>query len=95
MEIKYVIIDLSKIDGDKLGEMLEKAYKDGYQKGCESIGSINAPTIPYIGDLYTTTNTNGMAIHGDGLNSGTIIVNGNNISTLKESISSISNEVSN
>ena len=32
MEIKYVVIDLSKIDGDKLSEMLEKAYKDGYQK---------------------------------------------------------------
>lgn len=95
MEIKYVVIDLSKIDGDKLGEMLEKAYKDGYQKGCECIGSINAPTIPYVGDFYTTTNTSGMAIRGDGLNSGTTIINGNDISTLTKSISSISNEVSN
>ena len=44
MEVKYIVIDLSKIDGDKLSEMLEKAYKDGYQKGRECIESINAPT---------------------------------------------------
>ena len=95
MEIKYVVIDLSKIDGDKLSEMLEKAYKDGYQKGRECIGSINAPTIPYMGDFYTTTNTSGMAIRGDSLNSGTIVVNGNSISPITESaISSISNKVS-
>ena len=98
MEIKYVVIDLSKIDGDKLSEMLEKAYKDGYQKGRECIGSINAPTIPYAGDYYTTaTSASGMAIRGDSLNSGTIVVNGNSISPIaaESAISSISNKASN
>lgn len=94
MEVKYIVVDLSKIDGDKLSEMLEKAYKDGYQKGRECIESISAPTIPYVGDYYTT-NTIGTAIRGDSLNTGTIIVNGNSISPTAENISSISNEVSN
>ena len=94
MEVKYVVIDLSKIDGDKLSEMLEKAYKDGYEKGRESIGGINAPTIPYVGDYYTT-NTIGTAIHGDSLSTGTIVLKGNSISPTVENISSISNEVSN
>ena len=94
MEVKYIVVDLSKIDGDKLSEMLEKAYKDGYEKGRESIGGINAPTIPYVGDYYTT-NTIGTAIRGDSLSTGTIIVNGNSISPTAENISSISNEVSN
>lgn len=94
MEVKYVVIDLSKIDGDKLSEMLEKAYKDGYEKGRECINGINAPTIPYVGDYYTT-NAIGTAIHGDNLNTSTIFVNGNSISPTVENISSISNEVSN
>ena len=98
MEIKYVVIDLSKFDGDKLSEMLEKAYKDGYQKGRECIGSINAPTIPYYGDYYTTTtSSSGMEIRGDSLNTtGTIVVNGNSISPIaaESAISSISNKVS-
>ena len=94
MEVKYVVIDLSKIDGDKLSEMLEKAYKDGYQKGRECIESINAPTIPYVGDYYTT-NAIGTAVRGDSLNTSIIIVNGNNVSPFTDSISSISNEVSN
>ena len=94
MEVKYVVIDLSKIDGDKLSEMLEKAYKDGYEKGRECINGINAPTIPYVGDYYTT-NSIGTAIRGDNLNTGTIFVNGNSISPTVENISSISNEVSN
>ena len=94
MEVKYIVVDLSKIDGDKLSEMLEKAYKDGYQKGRECIESINAPTIPYVGDYYTT-NAIGTAIRGDSLNTSTIIVNGNSVSPITDSISSISNEVSN
>lgn len=95
MEIKYVVIDLSKIDGDKLSEMLEKAYRDGYQKGRECIGSINAPTIPYTGDYYTTaTSASGIEIRGDSLSTGTIVVNGNSISPIAESaISSISKAV--
>ena len=67
MRIKYVVIDLSKIDGDKLGEMLSKAYEDGYKDGINS-AVVNAPTIPYCGDGwesitgYSTTATNSMAI---------------------------------
>lgn len=94
MEVKYVVIDLSKIDGDKLSEMLEKAYKDGYEKGRECINGINAPTIPYVGDYYTT-NAIGTAIRGDSLSTGTIVLKGNSASTITDSISSISNEVSN
>ena len=67
MNVKYVVIDLSKIDGDKLGEMLSKAYEDGYKDGINS-AVVNAPTIPYCGDAwdsitgYTTTATNSMTI---------------------------------
>ena len=52
MSVKYVVIDLSKIDGDKLGEMLSKAYEDGYKDGLNSVATINAPTIPYNGDQW-------------------------------------------
>lgn len=68
MAVKYVVIDLSKIDANKLEEMLTKAYTDGYQKGRECIGGITVPTIPYNGDGwssitgYSTTATNSMAI---------------------------------
>jgi hypothetical protein len=67
MNVKYVVIDLSKIDGDKLGEMLSKAYEDGYKDGLNS-AVVNAPTIPYCGDGwnsitgYSTTATNSIAI---------------------------------
>ena len=67
MKVKYVVIDLSKIDGDKLGEMLSKAYADGFKDGIDS-AVVNAPTIPYCGDGwdsitgYTTTATNSMTI---------------------------------
>ena len=54
MDIKYVVIDLSKIDTNKLEEMLTKAYSDGYQKGRECVGGITAPTIPYNGDTWHT-----------------------------------------
>ena len=54
MDVKYVVIDLSKIDTNKLEEMLNKAYSDGYIKGRECIGKINAPTIPYNGDAWQT-----------------------------------------
>jgi len=67
MDVKYVVIDLSKIDTNKLEEMLTKAYTDGYQKGRECIGGINAPTIPYNGDAWNsitgyTTTANSMTI---------------------------------
>ena len=65
MDVKYIVIDLSKIDTNKLEEMLTKAYTDGYQKGRECIGGITVPTIPYNGDTWQTitgyansTNTN-------------------------------------
>lgn len=79
MEVKYIVIDLSKIDGDKLSEMLEKAYKDGYQKGRECIGSITAPTIPYNGDAWQTvtgytTSTNTISVNGTELDSCAIAV---------------------
>ena len=82
MDVKYIVIDLSKIDGDKLSEMLEKAYKDGYQKGRECIGSITAPTIPYNGDAWQTvtgytTSTNAIntiGVNGTELDSCTIAV---------------------
>ena len=67
MKVKYVVIDLSKLDGDKLGEMLSKAYADGYKDGLES-AVVNAPTIPYCGDGwenitgYSTTATNSVTI---------------------------------
>jgi hypothetical protein len=67
MSVKYVVIDLSKIDGDKLGEMLSKAYEDGYKDGMNSVVAINAPTIPYNGDAWNsitgyTTTANSMTI---------------------------------
>lgn len=67
MSVKYIVIDLSKIDGDKLGEMLSKAYADGFKDGLDS-AVVNAPTIPYCGDgwnsitNYSTTATNSMTI---------------------------------
>lgn len=66
--IKYVVIDMSKLDMDKLSEMLTKAYEEGYKEGIKDYNYINAPTIPYNGDGwesvtgYTTTTTNSMTI---------------------------------
>ena len=66
MSVKYIVIDLSKIDGDKLGEMLSKAYEDGYKDGLNS-AVVNAPTIPYCGDGWSSvtgysTTANSMTI---------------------------------
>lgn len=30
--VKYIVIDLSKLDGDKLGAMLTEAYENGYNE---------------------------------------------------------------
>lgn len=79
MDVKYIVIDLSKVDGDKLGEMLSKAYEDGYKDGINSVITINAPTIPYNGDEwsnitgYSTTTTNSMAIDTSLTSNGDII----------------------
>lgn len=84
MRVKYVVIDLSKIDGDKLGEMLSKAYEDGYKDGLNS-AVVNAPTIPYCGDGwnsvtgYSTTansmtiDTSKTPISGSGISVGSAI----------------------
>ena len=79
MNVKYVVIDLSKIDTNKLEEMLTKAYTDGYQKGRECVGGITAPTIPYNGDTWQsitgyTTSTNAISVNGTELDSCTIAV---------------------
>lgn len=66
--IKYVVIDMSKLDMDKLSEMLTKAYEEGYKEGIKDYNYINAPTIPYNGDIlgavadYTIT-TNAVNIN--------------------------------
>lgn len=82
MDVKYVVIDLSKIDTNKLEEMLTKAYTDGYQKGRECVGAITAPTIPYNGDTWQTitgytTSTNAIntiSVNGTELDSCSIAV---------------------
>lgn len=76
MDVKYVVIDLSKIDTNKLEEMLTKAYTDGYQRGRESIGGITAPTIPYNGDTWQTVTgyTNTISVNGTELDSCSIAV---------------------
>lgn len=79
MDVKYVVIDLSKIDTNKLEEMLTKAYTDGYQKGRECVGGITAPTIPYNGDTWQTitgytTSTNTISVNGTELDSCSIAV---------------------
>lgn len=81
MNVKYIVIDLSKVNTNKLEEMLTKAYTDGYQKGRECIGGITAPTIPYNGNTWQTitgyansTNTNTISVNGTELDSCTIAV---------------------
>lgn len=54
--VKYVVIDLSKLDGDKLGEMLTDAYNEGYS---------DAKSEQYnrgYESAYTTTCLNGVCI---------------------------------
>ena len=45
--IKYVVIDLSKLDGDKLGEMLTEAYQQGYKDANSSSTSVGYETSPW------------------------------------------------
>ena len=59
--VKYVVIDLSRFDGDKLGEMLTEAYQQGYkdaQKASNiSMGYETSPLATIsgisVGDLTT------------------------------------------
>lgn len=94
MNVKYVVIDLSKIDTNKLEEMLTKAYTDGYQKGRECIGEITAPTIPYNGDTWqtitgyanSTNSTSAINVNGIKLNSCSVAVDStltNDATTIK------------
>lgn len=46
--IKYVVIDLSKLDGDKLGEMLTEAYQQGYKDANSSSTSVGYETSPWM-----------------------------------------------
>lgn len=45
--IKYVVIDLSKLDGDKLGEMLTEAYQQGVKDANSSSTSLGYETSPW------------------------------------------------
>lgn len=59
--VKYVVIDLSKLDGDKLGEMLTEAYQQGYKDAQSASNvSIGYETSPWatisgisVGDSIT------------------------------------------
>ena len=61
--VKYVVIDLSKLDGDKLGEMLTEAYQQGYKDAQKASNiSIGYETSPWntisgisVGDSITNT----------------------------------------
>lgn len=99
MDVKYVVIDLSKIDTNKLEEMLTKAYTDGYQRGRECVGGITAPTIPYNGDTWQTITNyvnsaesaiSGISVKGTELDSCTIAVG----SELEPLAVTIANDVS-
>ena len=58
MAVKYVVIDLSKIDPNQLSQLLTEAYEAGYKAGKENIGKLNdVPSIPYYGDNWSLTCT--------------------------------------
>lgn len=99
MAVKYVVIDLSKIDQTKLSQLLTEAYDAGYKAGKEDIGKINdVPCVPYYGDNWghlttCTTNTidaNNVSIRSSGISLGadtnSII---DKIDTLSSAISTI------
>lgn len=85
MDVKYVVIDLSKIDTNKLEEMLTKAYTDGYQRGRECLGGITAPTIPYNGDTWPTV-TGYTTATSNAIN--TISVNGTELDSCANAVGS-------
>ena len=58
--VKYVVIDLSKLDGNKLGEMLTEAYQQGYNDAGGSSTTLGYETSPWasisgisVGDSMT------------------------------------------
>ena len=81
MAVKYVVIDVSKIDPNQLSQLLTEAYDAGYKAGKEDIGKINeVPCVPYYGDNWinltnsaTTANTidaNNVSIRSTGISLG-------------------------
>ena len=58
MAVKYVVIDVSKIDPNQLSQLLTEAYDAGYKAGKEDIGKINeVPCVPFYGDNWSTLAT--------------------------------------
>ena len=100
MAVKYVVIDLSKIDPNHLSQLLTEAYEAGYKAGKEDIGKINdVPCIPFYGDNWptlatcTTANTidtSNVSIRSTGISLG-VDTNSltDKIDTLSSAISSI------
>lgn len=41
--VKYVVLDLSNINPKELGELLNQAYKDGYNDGISSMTGTLTP----------------------------------------------------
>ena len=78
MAVKYVVIDVSKIDPNQLSQLLTEAYDAGYKAGKESIGKINdVPCVPYYGDNWinltnsaTTIDANNVSIRSTGISLG-------------------------
>ena len=80
MAVKYVVIDLSKIDQTQLSHLLTEAYDAGYKAGKEDIGKTNeVPCVPFYGDNWSTlatctaTNTidaNNVSIRSTGISLG-------------------------
>ena len=100
MAVKYVVIDLSKIDPNQLSQLLTEAYDAGYKAGKEDIGKLNdVPCVPYYGDNWptlatcTATNTidaNNVSIRSTGISLGVDASSAmDKIDTLSSAISSI------
>ncbi len=98
MAVKYVVIDLSKIDPNQLSQLLTEAYEAGYKAGKENIGKLNdVPSVPYYGDNWSlttcTANTidaNNVSIRSSGISLGTDTNSvTDKINTLSSAISTI------
>ena len=99
MAVKYVVIDLSKIDPNQLSHLLTEAYDAGYKAGKEDIGKINeVPCVPYYGDNWinltnsataaTTIDANNVSIHSSGISLGA------DTNSITDKINSLSSAIS-
>ena len=96
MAVKYVVIDLSKIDPNQLSQLLTEAYDAGYKAGKESIGKVNdVPCVPYYGDNWinltnstNTIDTNNVSIRSTGISLGA------DTSSLTDKIDTLSSAIS-